>query len=273
MGNDEPPLKRERAGKYATRDGRFSVQQESGRWLVVDSQQTDELGLPLVRGPFQTLDETRDAISEARSRAAPVSPLEARMKEPPRRRPGKPEAEAGGRRRPSLSVVPESKPPPPPPPPPIEVRRLARGDERLLRHLSEEDPEFDGGGASAEKRKPLDQLAARRFLDRSDVVLLVAMQGDEPIGLLLAYELPRRHDGDASMLFIHEVRVRAGRRREGIGQKLFEALWARCRERDIRQAFTLSHEPNKAATAFYDSMGGRRDATDEVVFRFEVPER
>src|SRR5438132_895708 len=39
---EELPLKRERAGRYLTRDGRFAVEQNSGRWMLLDTEQTGE---------------------------------------------------------------------------------------------------------------------------------------------------------------------------------------------------------------------------------------
>ncbi len=86
MPDEEPPLKRETAGRYRTRDGRFAVEQNSGRWLVLDTEQTDELGLPLVRGPYSTLDDARDAIQTARTGPAP-SPGRSRE---PRSNPSRP---------------------------------------------------------------------------------------------------------------------------------------------------------------------------------------
>lgn len=73
---DEEKLKREQAGTYRTADGRFTVEQSTSGWLVLDSEQTNELGLPLARGPFSTLDEARAAIRGARTGPRPVSDLD-----------------------------------------------------------------------------------------------------------------------------------------------------------------------------------------------------
>jgi ribosomal protein S18 acetylase RimI-like enzyme len=71
-------LKRERAGTYRTGDGRFTVEQSSSGWLLLDEEQADELGLPLARGPFVTLDEARAAIAAARSGPRPISTIAGR---------------------------------------------------------------------------------------------------------------------------------------------------------------------------------------------------
>jgi len=64
-------LKRERAGTYVTADRRFTVEQTSSGWLLLDAEQANELGLPLARGPYPTLDDARAAITEARSGPPP----------------------------------------------------------------------------------------------------------------------------------------------------------------------------------------------------------
>jgi hypothetical protein len=60
---DKPKLKRETAGRYRSEDGRYVVQQQSGPWWVMDSEQTDELGQPALHGPFASLSEATDAIA------------------------------------------------------------------------------------------------------------------------------------------------------------------------------------------------------------------
>ena len=73
MAETESPekLKRERAGTYVTSDGRFTVEQTSSGWLLLDAEQANELGLPLTRGPFATLDAAREAIADARTGPVP----------------------------------------------------------------------------------------------------------------------------------------------------------------------------------------------------------
>ena len=64
--DDTLRLKRERAGRYVTADGRFAVEGDAaGAWYMIDSERFDGLGLPLVRGPFPTLDAAREAVAGA----------------------------------------------------------------------------------------------------------------------------------------------------------------------------------------------------------------
>src|SRR5262245_22211088 len=72
-------LKRLGGGRWQTRDERFTIEPQSGTWAVVDAEETDDLGLPLVRGPFRSLTDAKAAIAGARSSEAPASPLAGRI--------------------------------------------------------------------------------------------------------------------------------------------------------------------------------------------------
>ncbi len=84
----DAPLKRLGGGRWQTRDERFTIEPQSGTWIVVDGAQTDDLGMALVRGPFSSLTAAKDAISSARSSGPAASPLaeriERRRQEPAR---------------------------------------------------------------------------------------------------------------------------------------------------------------------------------------------
>jgi len=72
MAKDESALRRLGGGRWQTRDGRFAIEPQSGTWVIVDAESTDELGLPLVRGPFASLTSAKEAIAGT-SRDALVS--------------------------------------------------------------------------------------------------------------------------------------------------------------------------------------------------------
>lgn len=90
MASDARPeesLKRLGGGRWETKDGRFTIEPASGTWSVLDAEETDDLGLPLVRGPFRSLTDAKNAIADARTSEAPSSPLARRPKRgdvPPR---------------------------------------------------------------------------------------------------------------------------------------------------------------------------------------------
>jgi hypothetical protein len=65
---DPNKLTRERAGRYVTPDGRFAVEGPSANgWYIVDAERQNELGLPLLAGPFATLDAARDEVVSLRA--------------------------------------------------------------------------------------------------------------------------------------------------------------------------------------------------------------
>ena len=79
MPKDEGSLKRLGGGRWQTRDERFTIEGDGGRWTVVDAERTDDLGLPLVRGPFTSLTDAKAAIEAAREEPDRASPLADRL--------------------------------------------------------------------------------------------------------------------------------------------------------------------------------------------------
>ena len=81
-------LKRLGGGRWQTRDDRFTIEPQSGTWVVVDAEQTDDLGLPLVRGPFGSLGAAKTAIEGARGAVPAASPLAEKLRDGPAARSG-----------------------------------------------------------------------------------------------------------------------------------------------------------------------------------------
>src|SRR5690349_6568271 len=103
-------LKRLGGGRWQTRDERFTIEPQSGTWVVVDAEQTDDLGLPLVRGPFPSLTAAKAAIGSARSTEPATSPLAGRLakgRSSPTKAPPNDD-----RRRPRPTLVPDAPPEP-----------------------------------------------------------------------------------------------------------------------------------------------------------------
>jgi hypothetical protein len=78
-GASDESLKRLGGGRWQSRDERFTIEPQSGTWVVVDAEQTDELGLALVRGPFPSLTAAKHAIAAARGSQPATSPLADRL--------------------------------------------------------------------------------------------------------------------------------------------------------------------------------------------------
>ncbi len=118
-------------------DGRFQIEPQSGTWVIVDTTQTNEFGLPLVRGPFPSLTAAKEAIEQAREEGAVESPLADRIGRSTRAAPAKPSKE-GEPTRASGKPEPEPEPEPPPPPEPKWIRDLRPGDRRKASELIEQ---------------------------------------------------------------------------------------------------------------------------------------
>ena len=154
MAGDDS-LKRLGGGRWETRDGRFAIEPQSGTWVVVDSTQTDDLGLPLVRGPFGSLTAAKEAIETARTTGPAESPLAERLKKAKSEPKAKPaERDRGGDKKAGKTAAsrttPEAAEPPEPPEPPQPRwmsdlpparRREARDLIDRLARLGIEDPE------------------------------------------------------------------------------------------------------------------------------------
>jgi hypothetical protein len=114
-------LKRLGGGRWETRDGRFQIEPQSGTWVIVDTTQTNEFGLPLVRGPFPSLTAAREAIESAREEGPVTSPLADRLEDAAKGTPAaaKPDRgrgsgqTAGGKAAAASEPEPEPEPPEP----------------------------------------------------------------------------------------------------------------------------------------------------------------
>jgi hypothetical protein len=191
---DEGPLKRLGGGRWETRDGRFAIEPQSGTWVIVDNSQTDDLGLPLVRGPFGSLTAAKEAIEGARASGPVESPLAGRLKEAraapkspkasapsaatAERANGEPVAPGGNGKGATSSKQAESAPGPPPapepPPEPKWLRDLAPAKRREARDLIERlekldvpDPVSIAKSEVALDEPALTRLAVERNLRRA----------------------------------------------------------------------------------------------------------
>ena len=190
-------LKRERAGIYRTKDGRFTVEQSSSGWMLLDADQTNELGLPLARGPFATLDGARDAIPVARSGPAPSIEIEPRR---PARKPavvGPPATPKVARRAPKRAD-----------PAALVIREIRMVDGDALRALWKEA----GFRSLGDDDKSLARLARR-----NPGLVLVATESGKVVGSALGAWDGRRG-------WIYHVATAKSHRRAGVARRLVEQV-------------------------------------------------
>ncbi len=130
-------LIRDEPRHYRTADDRFEVQAEAtGSWYLTDNEQIDDFGLPILLGPYPTLDAVKDAITAAREGSA-VAPEKAAVRavEPP-----------SDGKRPRLRVV--------------------KPDEEVVPSRSKRTPEPKASREPAPKRQPAPKAAKQTWLDR-----------------------------------------------------------------------------------------------------------
>ena len=134
----------------------------------------------------------------------------------------------------------------------IDLRLLQSGDESVVRALRTDDGDGDPEGLLADPR----------------TLMLVAFDEEQPVGFVLAHELPRRH-GDRAKLFVYEVEVAEDHQRRGIASALLDRLADIARERGMRIGFVLTEPDNTAANALYASAGGTSHPDVMWTFSYE----
>ena len=258
--SDSNKLKREVAGRYSTADGRFTVEQGSGGWMVIDAQETNELGLPLVRGPFDTLDAAREGVAEARAEPTPSSGLTARIEELKRRPAREREPQEArpsrarrpppiGRRRDDAEAGKERAPEPE-----VEIRAFKRSDGEALRRM------WSHAGLDSTGD---DDASLRRFAERNPGLLLVATQEKEIVGSALGAWDGRRG-------WIYHVAVAPEQRRSGLGTRLIREVEGKLRGLGATRVNAIVRDDNPSAVLFWESAGYGRAPTR--IFRRQLDE-
>jgi ribosomal protein S18 acetylase RimI-like enzyme len=125
----------------------------------------------------------------------------------------------------------------------FEVRRLGPGDEEAV-HAARSL--FDG---------PPESRATQRFLAEPTHHLLVAYDGDAPLGFVSGVELT--HPDKGTEMFLYELGVDEAARGRGVGRTLVRALADLAREAGCYDMWVLADADNAAARATYARAGGR----------------
>jgi len=258
-------LKREVAGRYLTRDGRFAVEQSSSGWLLIDIEATDELGQPLVRGQFGTREQAREAIDDTRAGPAPVSHLGRSLadgskaasasrpdREPRRTAPqkeselrraeGPREADKPGARRGTHGAgptTPSKAETQQPEAPPVKMREYRRSDGDALRALWRE-AEFRLRGD--------DDDSLSTMARRNPGLLLVATADQQIVGSALG-AWDGRHG------WIYHMATAKSHRRSGVGRSLVEEIERRLGVLGCYDVNVNVGETNAGAQRFWSAVG------------------
>lgn len=116
--------------------------------------------------------------------------------------------------------------------------------------------------------------SVREFLASERNYLVVGYLDGAPEGFAIAYPLTYV-DGRGPMLFLWEIGVDEGARRQGVGGAIVRWLVDEARRCGYSELFVITNAENEAAMALYASTGGVREALDDVVFAWDfrtVPE-
>jgi ribosomal protein S18 acetylase RimI-like enzyme len=239
---DEEKLKRERAGSYRTADGRFTVEQSSTGWLVIDSEQVNELGLPLARGPFATLDDARAAVGEARSGPTPVSDLDERRRGPraAKREAGSAGATPAGQRAASTGRAGT----------PRRAAKRATGLELVIREIRTAD-----GDALRTLWKSVgfrsvgdDDRSLGRLARRNPGLVLVASEGGRIVGSALGAWDGRRG-------WIYHVATAETHRRRGVATRLVAQIEAGLGDLGCPKVNVVVRDESGDGRAFWKARG------------------
>lgn len=172
-------LKRLGGGRWETRDGRFQIEPQSGTWVIVDTTQTNEFGLPLVRGPYPSLTAAKEAIEATREEGPVTSPLAERIGDVAKTEPSRETAAAAtGRARradaETKEIEPDEADEPEPEPEPAWLRSLRPVSRQRARDLIEkleslgfEDAEAIARSEIADGEPALVRAAIRRQIEQA----------------------------------------------------------------------------------------------------------
>ncbi len=178
--DDPNRLVRKAAGSYATADERFAVRSDAGRWYLIDSAATDDLGQELMRGPFSTKDEAQEAIPEARR--ADLKPIT----------PASRGAATKGR---GKTTPTKAKPAPPP----TWIDKLPAGEARRLR-----------AQIRALEREGISDAEALAKRDHGGLAPAIAQRLIEVRLSALTADLPAKERGAAERLVRHAAAIVSG---------------------------------------------------------------
>ena len=108
-----------------------------------------------------------------------------------------------------------------------------------------------------EDGKPVELVtdtAMTTFLENPYNHLLVAVDGSETLGYIIAYEL-QRPDREQSMMHLYDITVLSEYRQRGIGTALIEQLKSICSTRPMMKMFVGTNRSNEPAVGLYQKTG------------------
>lgn len=147
---------------------------------------------------------------------------------------------------------------------PARIQRLTPSDVAMMAPLLDmfgqafEEPEAYGEARPG-------RAYLERLLGGPTFIALAALKAEAVVGGLVAYELPK-FEQERSEIYIYDLAVAEGHRREGIATALIQEVQAIAAARGAWVVFVQADRGDDPAIALYTKLGTRED-----VLHFDLP--
>ncbi len=145
-----------------------------------------------------------------------------------------------------------------------KIRRLAAADVDQLNAMLSLFGEAFNEHATYGSARP-SRRYSQTLLSNEMFVALTAFQGDQVVGALVAYELPK-FEQERSEFYIYDLAVAPSRRRQGVATSMIETLKQIATVRGGHVVFVQADYGDEPAIALYTKLGTRED-----VMHFDIP--
>lgn len=141
--------------------------------------------------------------------------------------------------------------------PAVDIRLLAPDDVALLEAMSTMFAEaFDEPKTYTAERPRREYL--QNLLGGDSFIALAAVSSGEIVGGIAAYEL-HKFEQERSEIYLYDLAVAAGHRRQGIATALIEELRRVARRRGAWVVFVQADRGDTPAESLYEKLGTRED--------------
>ncbi|MEP6942646.1 MAG: AAC(3)-I family aminoglycoside N-acetyltransferase [Betaproteobacteria bacterium] len=140
---------------------------------------------------------------------------------------------------------------------PVSIRTLGPGDGELMRAvLSMFGEAFHDVGTYSGAQPSTDYL--ERLLGRDTFIALAAVEGNDAVGGIAAYVLPK-FEQERSEIYIYDLAVARTHRRQGIATSMIAELQSIAAMRGAYVIYVQADYGDDAAIALYTKLGARED--------------
>lgn len=139
---------------------------------------------------------------------------------------------------------------------PFSIRTLGRDDVDTMRRMMTLFGEAFGDAQTYGRTPSAGYL--ERLLARDTFIAIAALKGNDVVGGLAAYVLPK-FEQERSEIYIYDLAVAEAHRRQGIATAMIEALRTECATRGAWVIYVQADYGDDPAVALYTKLGIRED--------------